>query len=71
MTPEESAKLNKMMLEDGFDINKMADVMMQKYIASDAFNTNKDAIIESKNAEIRDLQKYKLAYEARNVTADK
>lgn len=71
MTPEETAKLNKMMLEDGFDVNKIADIMMEKYIASDAFNTNKDSIIESKNAEIRNLQKCKLAHEARNVIADK
>lgn len=70
MSPEDAAKLNKMILDGGFDMEKMSDLILQKYINSPIMESNKDEIIEAKNEKIRSLEEYKKLNEARNVLAD-
>ena len=71
MSPEEAAKLNQMILDGGFDMDKMSDMILQKYINSPIIESRKDEIIEAKNEKIRSLEEYKKLNEARNVLADK
>lgn len=71
MSPEEAAKLNQMILDGGFDMDKMSDMILQKYINSPIMESRKDEIIEAKNEKIRSLEEYKKLTEARNVLADK
>ncbi len=70
MSPEDAAKLNKMILDGGFDMDKMGDIIMQKYLNSGIMESRKDEIIEAKNEKIRSLEEYKKLNEARNVLAD-
>lgn len=70
MSPEDAAKLNKMILDGGFDMEKMSDLILQKYIDSPIMESRKDEIIEAKNEKIRSLEEYKKLNEARNVLAD-
>ena len=70
MSPEDAAKLNKMILDGGFDMEKISDMVMQKYLNSGIMESRKDEIIEAKNEKIRSLEEYKKLSEARNVLAD-
>lgn len=70
MSPKDAAKLNKMILDGGFDMEKMSDLILQKYIDSPIMESRKDEIIEAKNEKIRSLEEYKKLNEARNVLAD-
>lgn len=71
MLPEDAAKLNKMILDGGFDMEKMSDMVVQKYLGSGIMESHKDEIIEAKNEKIRSLEEYKKLSEARNVLSDK
>lgn len=71
MSPEDAAKLNKMILDGGFDMEKISDMVIQKYTNSPIMEFNKDEIIEAKNEKIRSLEEYKKLSEARNVLSDK
>ena len=70
MSPEDAAKLNKMILDGGFDMEKISDMVIQKYLGSEIMESHKDEIIEAKNEKIRSLEEYKKLSEARNVLAD-
>lgn len=67
MTPEESAELNKKLLSGEYDMDKISESIMKKYLNTDFHNKKTSEIIDSKNTEIVELKKYKQLYEARNV----
>lgn len=70
MSPEDAAKLNQMILDGGFDMEKIRDMVVQKYLSSGIMESHKDEIIEAKNEKIRNLEEYRKLNEARNVLAD-
>lgn len=71
MTPEESAELNKKLLSGEYDVDKISASVMKKYLDTDFHSKKATEIIDSKNAEIVELKKYKQLYEARNVLGEK
>lgn len=71
MSPEDAAKLNKMIIDGRFDMEKISDMVIQKYLNSGIMESRKDEIIEAKNEKIRSLEEYKKLSEARNVLSDK
>lgn len=70
MTPEESIELNKKLLSGEFDISKMADIIVTKYLDSEIHKDKEKELIESLTNKISDLKKYKSMHEARNVLSD-
>lgn len=71
MTPEETAKVNKMFADGKFDTSEIAKAVTERYLQSDVHDKNTQQIIEDKNKKIKDLEMYKKMYEARNVLTDK
>lgn len=71
MTPEESAKLNKMWVNGEVTSEQLVDTVVKKYLGSDYHGGKADEIIEAKNAEIKDLKKYKQIHDTRNVVSGK
>ena len=71
LSPEDAAKLNKMIIDGRFDMEKISDMVIQKYLNSGIMESRKDEIIEAKNEKIRSLEEYKKLSEARNVLSDK
>ena len=71
MTPEESAELNKKLLSGEYDVDKISASVMKKYLDTDFHSKKATEIIDSKNAEIVELKKYKQLYEVRNVLGEK
>ena len=71
MTPEETAKVNRMFADGKFDTSEIAKAVTEKYLQSDVHDKNTQQIIEDKNKKIKDLEMYKKMYEARNVLTDK
>lgn len=69
MTPEESAELNKKLLSGEYDINKVAEMAVRQYLESDIHKGKEKELIESQQATIHDLNKYKAMHDARNVLA--
>ena len=69
MTPEESAELNKKLLSGEYDINKITEMAVKQYLESDIHKNKEQELIESQQATIHDLNKYKAMHDARNVLA--
>ena len=67
MTPEDSAELNKKLLSGEYDINKVAEMAVRQYLESDTHKGKEKELIESQQATIHDLSKYKAMHDARNV----
>ena len=67
MTPEESAELNKKLLSGEYDINKVTEMAVKQYLESDIHKNKEQELIESQQATIHDLNKYKAMHDARNV----
>ena len=67
MTPEESAELNKKLLSGEYDINKVAEMAVKQYLESGIHKGKEKELIESQQATIHDLSKYKAMHDARNV----
>lgn len=59
LTPEEQIELAKKMANQDIDINQMADTVVQKYINSELHTAGLNEVIDSKNAEIKELKKKK------------
>lgn len=70
MTPEESAELNKKLLSGEYDINKVAEMAVRQYLDSDIHKGKEKELIESQQATIHDLSKYKVMHDARNVLSN-
>ena len=70
MTPEESAELNKKLLSGEYDINKVAEMAVRQYLESDTHKGKEKELIESQQATIHDLSKYKAMHDARNVLSN-
>ena len=70
MTPEESAELNKKLLSGEYDINKVAEMAIRQYLESDIHKGKEKELIESQQATIHDLSKYKAMHDARNVLSN-
>ena len=70
MTPEESAELNKKLLSGEYDINKVAEMAVRQYLESDIHKGKEKELIESQQATIHDLSKYKAMHDARNVLSN-
>lgn len=70
MTPEESAELNKKLLSGEYDINKVAEMAIRQYLESDIHKGKEKELIESQQATIHDLSKYKTMHDARNVLSN-
>ena len=70
MTPEESAELNKKLLSGEYDINKVAEMAVRQYLESDIHKGKEKELIESQQATIHDLSKYKTMHDARNVLSN-
>ena len=72
MSPEDVVKLNELMIKNGeYDPNKVAKYLADNYLNSEHHEENVKSILDSKNEKIKDLEKYKKMYDARNVLADK
>ena len=70
MTPEEVAELNKKLVSGEFNVDKVAEMTVQKYLDSEIHKKNEKEIIDTKDAKIIELSKYKAEHDARNVLAD-
>lgn len=70
MTPEETAHMNKTLMEQQLDPNELARIIADKYIQSDQHNRKIEEVISDKNAKIQELKKYKQMYDARNTIAE-
>ena len=70
MTPEESAELNKKLLSGEYDINKVTEMAVKQYLESGIHKGKEKELIESQQATIHDLSKYKAMHDARNVLSN-
>lgn len=70
VTPEEQAEITRKMADSNFDLEKVGEIIADKFFKSSEHDANIKDIIESKNAEIKDLKKYKKAHDARNVLSE-
>lgn len=75
ISPEEQLSLIQKLNMENFDMQKWTDELIKKmtdkYFTSDAHDKNIQEVIDEKNVKIKELQKYKNMYDARNVQANK
>lgn len=70
MTPEEVAELNKKLVSGEFNVDKVAQMTVQKYLDSEIYKKNEKEIINSQAEKITELNKYKAEQEAKNALAE-
>ena len=70
MTPEEVAELNKKLVSGEFNVDKVAEKTVQKYLDSEIHKKNEKEVIDAQAQKITELNKYKALHDARNVLAD-
>ena len=70
MTPEEVAELNKKLVSGEFNVDKVAEMTVQKYLDSEIHKGKEKEVIDTQAQKITELNKYKALHEARNVLAD-
>lgn len=70
MTPEEVAELNKKLVSGEFNVDKVAEMTVQKYLDSEIHKKNEKEAIDTQAQKITELNKYKALHDARNVLAD-
>ena len=70
MSPEEFAKLNQMYISGEFDTATMVNQVVKQYIDSAIHQDKMSEVLDEKNKQIVELNKYKKMHEARNVLAD-
>ena len=70
MTPEEVAELNKKLVSGEFNVDKVAQMTVQKYLDSEIHKKNEKEIINSQAEKITELNKYKAEQEAKNALAE-
>ena len=70
MTPEEVAELNKKLVSGEFNVDKVAEMTIQKYLDSEIHKGKEKEVIDAQAQKITELNKYKALHDARNVLAD-
>lgn len=70
MTPEEVAELNKKLVSGEFNVDKVAEMTVQKYLDSEIHKKNEKELIDAQAEKITELSKYKAEHDIRNVLAD-
>ena len=70
MTPEEVAELNKKLVSGEFNVDKVAEMTVQKYLDSEIHKGKEKEVIDAQAQKITELNKYKALHDARNVLAD-
>ena len=70
MTPEEVAELNKKLVSGEFNVDKVAEMTVQKYLDSEIHKKNEKELIDAQAEKITELSKYKAEHDTRNVLAD-
>ena len=70
MTPEEVAELNKKLVSGEFNVDKVTEMTVQKYLDSEIHKSKEKEVIDTQAQKITELNKYKALYDARNVLAD-
>ena len=70
MTPEEVAELNKKLVSGEFNVDKVAEMTVQKYLDSEIHKGKEKEVIDTQAQKITELNKYKALHDARNVLAD-
>ena len=71
MTPDEVKALNDKLLSGEFDMNKVAEIAVDKYLNSEIHRGKEKELIKSQQKTIDDFSTYKKMHDARNVLADK
>ena len=70
MTPEEVAELNKKLVSGEFNVDKVAEMTVQKYLDSEIHKKNEKELIDAQAEKITKLSKYKAEHDIRNVLVD-
>ena len=70
MTPEEVAEFNKKLVSGEFNVDKVAEMTIQKYLDSEIHKGKEKEVIDTQAQKITELNKYKALHDARNVLAD-
>lgn len=70
LTSDELAELNKKIASGDYDLDKMANIVVERYLAADKHDENMTSVIDEKNNKIKELEKYRDLYEARNGLID-
>ena len=70
MTPEEVAELNKKLVSGEFNVDKVAEMTVQKYLDSEIHKKNEKELIDAQAEKITELSKYKAEHDIRNVLVD-
>ena len=70
MTPKEVAELNKKLVSGEFNVDKVAEMTVQKYLDSEIHKKNEKELIDAQAEKITELSKYKAEHDTRNVLAD-
>lgn len=70
MTPEEVAELNKKLVSGEFNVDKVAEMTIQKYLDSEIHKGKEKEVIDAQAEKITELNKYNALHDARNVLAD-
>ena len=70
MTPEEVAEINKKLVSGEFNVDKVAEMTVQKYLDSEIHKRNEKELIDAQAEKITELSKYKAEHDTRNVLAD-
>ena len=70
MTPEEVAELNKKLVSGEFNVDKVAEMTIQKYLDSEIHKGKEKEVIDAQAEKITELSKYKAEHDTRNVLAD-
>jgi len=67
-SPEEQAEITRKMADSDFDMNKVADIISEKYFSSTKHDEKLQEVVDAKNKEIT---KYKAAHDEQNVLSGK
>ena len=70
MTPEEVVELNKKLVSGEFNVDKVAEMTVQKYLDSEIHKKNEKELIDAQAEKITKLSKYKAEHDIRNVLVD-
>ena len=62
--------INKKLVSGEFNVDKVAEMTVQKYLDSEIHKKNEKEVIDAQAQKITELNKYKALHDARNVLAD-
>ena len=70
MTPEEVAELNKKLVSGEFNVDKVAEMTVDRYLNSEIHKKNEKEIIDAQARKIIQMNEHKSTHDVRNVLAD-